>query len=94
MSSLFVEETMFVSFFSMLASLLSIPSLSRLVNSYFFSEFGIASLIRVPLSSLLGIPFFLPLAGLGVALGIGFFSSWIPLTFHKNASLGNEVRDE
>ena len=93
-SSLFVEETMFVSFFSMLASLLSAPSLSRLVNSYFFSEFGIASLIRVPLSSLLGIPFLLPLAGLGVALGIGFFSSWIPLTFHKNASLGNEVRDE
>lgn len=92
--SLFMEETMFISFASMLAALLSSPSLSRLLNGVFLKEFGISSLIRIPFSSFLGIPYGLPLFAILIALLFGLFSVWFPLRIHKNAPLASEVRDE
>ncbi|MCR5692813.1 MAG: ABC transporter ATP-binding protein/permease [Bacilli bacterium] len=80
-------------FSSLIALLLSYP-LERLLSSCLESQTGMASLIKIPYFSYLGLPF-LPVVGvILLSLMVALVSSALPLSFASKRPLTEELRDE
>ena len=75
------------------ALLLSYPA-SLIASRYLEKQVGISSLVRIPYTSYLGIPFFPILLLLIFSLLIAFISGFIPLWISRKRNLLEELRDE
>lgn len=91
---LYLEETSLVALSSMVVSLfLSFP-LSFILNALLYQWTLLPSLIQIPFSDFLGVPFLLPLLSLILALLLAFVGTLFPLLTFKKKSLLMELNDE
>lgn len=91
---LYLEGTSLLSLVSMTASfVLSLP-LSEILNALLYRWTSLPSLIQIPYSRFLGVPFSLILFGILLALALAFMGTILPLLTFKRKSLLTELNDE
>ena len=93
-ASIFLECSSIVSLLSASAALAASPSLAMWLSSFIEGETGIAGLVSVPLASLFGVPFLLPLATAALSLAMSFLGAGLPLAFYSRLDLGKELKEE
>ncbi len=82
------------SFFAFFLSLfLSLP-VSFFLSSYLETQVGIGNLFRVPLTSYLGVPYFLPILSFFISLLLPMLSALFPLRISLRNNLSEELKEE
>ena len=92
--SIYGRESMAVGLFGALCATLLSPVLAKGFNRYLLGKFGMETLVRIPFSSFLGIPYLLLFSLFLMAVILPLASTVIPLQFSKKCDLKEELCDE
>lgn len=92
--NIFLTENYILVIFSTVLSVGLSILIQNLLNGFVAQKFSLFNLINIPFTSFLGIPYFLPIALLGVALLFATIFTLTPLTIYKHISVVEELRDE
>lgn len=93
-SSIFINESVFVCLLSSLVSLVLLPSLEKISNEFLENQYGLSDLISVPLKSFMGFPFFLEIVVVTFSMLVSYLASSLPLYGLKRIPLATELKDE
>ena len=92
--SSYLYSNVLIAIISSLLSILLSILLERAANSLLFGIVGIKNLIKIPISSFLGIRYLFPILIVLILLIVIFLSTYLPISFSSKISLKEELKEE
>ena len=93
-NDVYINENLLIGAISTAFSLAFAPILQWLLNLIIKQTIDFESIINIPFTKFMNIPFLLPLLIVGITTLVSLFSTYLPIAFSKKISIREELVDE